>query len=84
MPLEGDASAEKNVIRVADPDLVLCEVLKMLAPPLNPIPNWVVFFFVQAGWPIDEVLQLCVDRMNGLPNVHSTLLSAEHQAGETV
>ena len=49
---------------------------------LSPIPNAVVFFFVQAGWPIDAVLQLCVDRMNGLPNALSTSPSAAHEAGK--
>ena len=33
MPLDGEALAEKTVIRVANPDLALCEVLEMLAPP---------------------------------------------------
>ncbi len=33
LPLEGDAPAEKTIIRVADPDLALCEVLKMPATP---------------------------------------------------
>ena len=49
---------------------------------LSPIPNSVIFFFVQAGWPIDEVLQLCVDRMNGIPNLLSTLPSTVDKTGE--
>ncbi len=49
---------------------------------LSPIPNSVVFFFIQAGWPIDEVLQLCVDRMNGLPNELSTSPSTAQETGE--
>ena len=48
---------------------------------LSPIPISVVFFFVQAGWPVDEVLQLCVDRMNGLPNALSTVPSAPQIEG---
>ncbi|MHC5108942.1 MAG: UDP-3-O-(3-hydroxymyristoyl)glucosamine N-acyltransferase [Planctomycetota bacterium] len=32
MPLEGEAPPEKTIIRVADPDLTMCEVLKILAP----------------------------------------------------
>ncbi|MCZ6652815.1 MAG: hypothetical protein O7D91_07295 [Planctomycetota bacterium] len=35
---------------------------------LSPVPVSIVLFFAQAGWPIDEVLQLCVDRINGLAN----------------
>jgi hypothetical protein len=35
---------------------------------LNPIPISVIAFFAQAGWPVEEVLQCCVARMNGLPN----------------
>ena len=50
---------------------------------LSPIPISVVFFFVQAGWPVDEVLQLCVDRMNGLPNALSTMPAAvQNETGE--
>ena len=33
MPLDGEAPADKTTIRVADPDLALCEVLRLLAPP---------------------------------------------------
>lgn len=33
MPLEGEPLPQKTVIRVADPDLALCEVLKMFARP---------------------------------------------------
>jgi len=49
---------------------------------LSPIPISVVFFFVQAGWPIDETIQLCVDRMNGLPNALSTFSSPERERSE--
>jgi hypothetical protein len=38
---------------------------------LTPIPISVLFFFVQAGWDIDEVFYCCVDKMNGLPNPQS-------------
>jgi hypothetical protein len=49
---------------------------------LSPIPNSVVFFFIQAGWPIDDVLLLCVDRINGIPNVVSASPSTAYQEGE--
>lgn len=39
---------------------------------LSPIPNSVIFYLIQGGWPIDEVLALCVDRINGLPSTLST------------
>ncbi len=37
MPLECEAPAEKTVIRVADPDLAMCKVLKMFASPQDVI-----------------------------------------------
>lgn len=33
MPLEGQAPPNKTIIRVADPDVALCEVLTLLSPP---------------------------------------------------
>ncbi|MGB0715809.1 MAG: hypothetical protein ACPGXK_08020 [Phycisphaerae bacterium] len=35
---------------------------------LNPIPTSILLYFVQAGWPIDQVLSCCVDRLNHLAN----------------
>ena len=49
---------------------------------LSPVPISVVLFFAQAGWPIDEVFQLCVDRINGLPNTLSASPFIADDGGE--
>jgi hypothetical protein len=51
---------------------------------LSPVPVSVVLFFAQAGWPIDEVLQLCVDRINGLANPLSASPFIADDSGDAV
>ena len=49
---------------------------------LSPIPLSVVVFFVQAGWPVDEVFECCVARMNSLTNPASMLPSGARDGPE--
>lgn len=51
---------------------------------LSPIPVSAVLFFVQAGWPVDEVFQSCVARMNGLQSSSSTSPTAPESSDQSV
>jgi hypothetical protein len=45
-----------------------------LLTPLSPVS---LFSLVQSGWPVESVFQICVRRINGVPNISSGLVRSQ-------